>query len=525
MRKKHLLHGIPLLLIILVISCNIPIASRYPYPITDLELRQTLEAQFATSESSQENLAQITQTPSDSGTINRTVTTAPGGTIFSTPELSDYENPGDFFYYVARSGDTLDAIAKRFNVEPEEITSPEPMHPGIFLTPGQQLVIPNTIDETLPSDLLLPDSEVVYSAVTINFDIGRFIEESGGYLSDYEETVDGQIITGTEIVKRVAIETSVNPMVLLAFLEYRSQWVTSQPSDSKPIEYPIGFRVPGYKGLYKELLLTSTHLSVGYYGWRAGDLTEIEFPDHSTARLNPTLNAGTVALMHIMALFYQPARWMEVLYAENNFNTHYLSLFGDPWGRADQVGPLFPAGLEQPTLELPFSPGERWSLTGGPHHSWNSGSPRGALDFSPVTGEARCTVSKAWVTSSTAGIVVRADNNVVVIDVDGDGYEQTGWTIVYLHIADKDMISTGNWVDTDEPIGHPSCEGGRSTGTHVHIARKYNGEWLFSDGPLPFIMSGWTVRAGERNYQGELIKGEKIIYSNPNGNQSSIIVR
>jgi len=525
MRNKHIIHGILLLLIILVISCNIPIASRYSYPITDLELRQTLEAQFGTNESSQDKSAQITQTPYDHVTVNHTSTTTPIGTIITTPGLSDYENPGEYYYYAAQSGDTLDAIAKRFNVEPYEITSPEPLRPGFFLSPGQQLAIPNTLNETLPANLLLPDSEVVYSIATINFDVGEFIEKSGGYLRDYEETVDGDIVSGTDIVERVAIETSVNPMFLLAFLEHRSQWVTSQPSGARPIEYPIGFRVPGYKGLYKELLLTSTHLSAGYYGWRTGNLTEIEFPDQSSARLNPTLNAGSVALLHLMALFYQPDMWKDVLYAENNFNTLYISLFGDPWSRAEKAGPIFPVGLEQPTLELPFPPGERWSLTGGPHHSWNSGNPRGALDFSPVTREARCAVSKAWVTSSTAGIVVRAENNVVVIDVDGDGYEQSGWTIVYLHIADKEMVSTGTWLDADEPIGHPSCEGGRSTGTHVHIARKYNGEWLFSDSPLPFILSGWQVRVGERNYQGELIKGEKIIYSNPNGNQSSIIVR
>jgi hypothetical protein len=46
-----------------------------------------------------------------------------------------------------------------------------------------------------------------------------------------------------------------------------------------------------------------------------------------------------------------------------------------------------------------------------------------------------CHESYAWVVASVPGLVVRSDNGVVVIDMDGDGYEQTGWTLLYLHIA------------------------------------------------------------------------------------------
>ena len=176
-------------------------------------------------------------------------------------------------------------------------------------------------------------------------------------------------------------------------------------------------------------------------------------------------------------------------------------------------------------MELPFTQGELWSLTGGPHYSWNTGSPRGALDFAPVTGEPACAVSRAWVLASAPGKIVRSANNVVVIDLDGDGYEQTGWNIVYVHIAEQDRISQGEQVELDSPIGHPSCERGRVTGTHVHIARKYNGEWLFSDERLPFVLSGWEVRVGPRNYQGELFKDGQTVSADSAGRSSSSIMR
>ncbi|HLA97527.1 MAG TPA: hypothetical protein VJL34_03665, partial [Anaerolineales bacterium] len=203
----------------------------------------------------------------------------------------------------------------------------------------------------------------------------------------------------------------------------------------------------------------------------------------------------------------------------------YLRMFGDPWERALALGDLLPANLSQPTLELPFLPGERWSLTAGPHTSWNAGTPRGALDFSPVTGEPVCAVSRAWATAAAPGIVARAERNAVALDLDGDGSEATGWVLVYLHLAQQDLIPAGGVVAQDEPLGHPSCEGGRATGKHVHLARKYNGEWLPADGPVPFVLSGWRAVAAAANYQGELVKGEQVVSSSSSGSRISVIVR
>jgi hypothetical protein len=200
-------------------------------------------------------------------------------------------------------------------------------------------------------------------------------------------------------------------------------------------------------------------------------------------------------------------------------------MFGDPWARAATVEPLIPAGLTQPTLELPFMPGERWSFTGGPHFSWNTGSPRGALDFSPVTGEPVCVVSAAWSTAAAPGLVVRSAYNVLALDLDGDGNEGSGWVLVYVHLADLERAVAGTQAALDDPLGHPSCERGKTTGKHTHLARKYNGEWLQADGAVPFVLSGWEARSGAKNYQGELVNGKQVVTAHPGGVQSSVIVR
>ena len=73
------------------------------------------------------------------------------------------------------------------------------------------------------------------------------------------------------------------------------------------------------------------------------------------------------------------------------------------------------------------------------------------------------------------------------------------------------MSNAGDEVNTGDRLGHPSCEGGISTGTHVHMARKYNGEWMTADGPTPFVLSGWAVHNGAAIYKGSLTKPGEIL--------------
>lgn len=508
---------------VILVGCNMPVAGRYPDTISDAELRQTISAQLDATHSligtdPVGTVESLTPTPIPADTPM-------GGASLQSPDNPDYANPGAAFNYRTRSGDTLEALSRRFNVAPQQINSPDPITETGMIPSGQELIIPNMDEEWLPSGLLLPDGEMINSRSSIGFDIEAYLISADGFVNTYQEAVNGQNLSGAQIIERISDEASINPRLLIAFLEYRSGWVRSQTVSSESLDHPIGFRVPGYEGLYLELVLTGTHLNSGYYGWRDGSLTNLRFSDGSQAQPHPTINAGTAAVQNLFAKFYRKESWQENLYAAGNFSELYADMFGDPWSRVDQADPIFPEGLTQPGLELPFKPGERWSMTGGPHYSWNTGSPRGAIDFAPVTGEPACAVSRAWVLASASGNVVRSQNNVVVIDLDGDGHEQTGWNIVYVHIAEQDSISQAENVDTDHPIGHPSCERGRVTGTHVHIARKYNGEWLFADERLPFVLSGWEVVVGPVNYQGQLVKDGQTVSASSSGNASSSIVR
>ena len=430
------------------------------------------------------------------------------------------------FTYWTQPGDTLPALARRFGVPEDQIVAPVSLPAAELLPAGLQLTIPNVLGQPPYPSAALPDSLVIYSATAAEFDIQAYVAQAGGYLSTYTQELDGEVLSGAQIVRRIALETSINPRLLLAFLEFRSGWVLGSPADPALVDYPIGFYVPEYQGLYLELSLVAKQLNIGYYGWRQGTLVELVFPDGSQVRISPGVNAGTAAVQTLTSKFYrQQVDWLNALYGARGLLWVYEQLFGDPWQAAAQIEPLFPAGLAAPGLELPFAPGERWSLTSGPHIAWTTGTPRGALDFAPITGEPACAVSVAWVTASAPGLVVRAERGVVALDLDGDGLEQTGWVLIYMHVAAQDRVPLGTWVETDDPLGHPSCEGGRATGTHVHLARKYNGEWVGAEGPFPLVLSGWVAHAGERLYEGTLEKDGQVVTAQPDGSYGSTIVR
>jgi LasA protease len=80
-----------------------------------------------------------------------------------------------------------------------------------------------------------------------------------------------------------------------------------------------------------------------------------------------------------------------------------------------------------------------------------------------------------------------------------------------MHIESRDRVQPGTYVFAGDRIGHPSCEGGVSNGTHVHLARRYNGEWIAADGPLPFNLDGWISSGTGTEYDGFLTRGSSQV--------------
>jgi LasA protease len=525
----HLGKAIALFIVInmLLSACGTPLWGSYdPYLTPTREAIRTISADPEFTPSS-------TLTPTAFGqTLLPTVQTPIAIPSTSTPTpVPVTKVPGSVLPYTSQSGDSLNVVAIHFGIQPADIKASVPLSETGFINPGTLLLLPANFPQgtKTPSIKIIPDSELVDSPSTVGFDIEAYVNAAGGKLSNYTDYLtDAGTISGAEDVRRISLGSSISPRLVLALIQYYTGWVQGQPKpgldESKLFGYHNPSYDPKYPSLYQPMRLVIQDLLTGYYGWRAGKLDELVFPDGSRLRIAPDLNAGTVALQYFFSRHLNQADWQQVIEPESGFMALYKSMFGDPWVRANELGPLFPPNLIQPTFTLPFDVGVPWTLTGGPHPAWEAESAWGALDFAPPASVSGCFTSDAWVVAVATGQIVRSESSYVVLDLDGDGFEQTGWVMIYQHVATKDRIPAGTRVSTGDHIGHPSCEGG-ATGTHVHIARKYNGEWVAAGAPLPFVLSGWTAHAGNIPYVGTLTKGDKLVTASQVSEHQSQIIR
>lgn len=431
-------------------------------------------------------------------------------------------DPGTLVDYTAQSGDTLPALASHFNTTEAEIRTANPILPKEVTTlpPGLPMKIPIYYVALWGNPYqILPDSLFVDGPAQTGFDTAAFVNSQPGWLKNYTAFAGEKNRTGGEVVDYVAITYSVSPRLLLALAEYQAGALTNPTLPEELATYPLGYRDRVHAGLYIQLVWAANTLNNGYYRWREGTLKTIYRLDGSLEHPDPWQNAATVALQNYFSLLLPVPEYQKAIYSEG-FAKTYAILFGSPWS-SDQ--PHIEGSLHQPALTFPFQANKTWAFTGGPHAAWGEGDPLAALDFAPPTSVGGCGSTTEFATAVAPGEIVRTDKAVALLDLDGDGNERTGWVILYLHLASQDMIRQGVMVKTGDPIGHPSCEGGIATGTHVHIARKYNGEWIPADGALPFNLSGWVATNGSSAYQGYLVKFGKTITASESSSSASLV--
>ena len=422
--------------------------------------------------------------------------------------------------YTVQEGDYPSSIAEQFGITTDELLAANNLSSDAVIFPGDSMLVPvlntptassagSANGQLASSDYfkILPDSELVFGPLSGLVDVDAFIKNQDGFLAAFTQDVNGENLTGTQIVSRVARMYSINPRVLLALLEYQAQWVTnSTPSNSYN---PVGFVDDFHQGLFRQLTWSADMLNQGFYGWKKSQIQNWTLADGSQVVPQPGINAGTAAVQHLFAKLDNQDSWI-VDTGPDGFYATYTKLFGYPFDLA--IEPLVPTGLAQPVFSLPFPPSESWQFTGGPHAGWDQGSAWAALDFAPPGAPIGCAPSDAWNTAIVPGVIVRSENGAVVEDLDGDGLEQTGWTILYMHMESRDRVQVGTTVKTGDHIGHPSCEGGLADADHLHIARRYNGVWIEAADPrFPVVLGGYTTTGGEIEYDGWLKGNGKTI--------------
>jgi len=418
--------------------------------------------------------------------------------------------PGQLVDYIAQTGDTLPALAARFNTTEKEIRAANPIIPSDATTmpPGMPMKMPIYYQPFWSSPYqILPDNLFVNGPAQVGFDTSAFVDSQPGWLKNYSFFVGDKTERGGELIDGIASDYSISPRLLLAIIEYDCKALSDPTTPENDDAYFLDYANPLDRGLYRQLLWLANQLNNWYYSARVGMLTQWDLQDGRMERPDPWQNAASITFQYYFSQILPVPEYQMAISGEGLAKT-YLQLFGDPW---KNVQPHIPGSLVQPDLRFPFPTGHTWAFTGGPHTGWGDGEPFAAVDFAPPSVAGGCEPSNDWAVAVADGVIVRTGDASAVLDLDGDGHEQTGWTIFYLHLQNGSIVPVGTRLKAGDPIGHPSCEGGRATGTHVHIARKYNGEWLLAGGVLAFNLEGWVVQRGANAYDGTMVRNDRTI--------------
>ena len=178
-----------------------------------------------------------------------------------------------------------------------------------IISAGVVLNIPPAQTGPIPgsSFKIIPDSELVYGPASVGFDLDAFLKSKGGYLADYFQDVNGEYLSGSQIIMRVAQNYSVNPRLLLALMEYRSGWVTNPvPSN---IDYPLGNYEAFYAGLYRQTAWAADNLNRGYYLWRANAVSNLLLATALMSLLTPPSMPGRWRVQYFFSKFNDRANW------------------------------------------------------------------------------------------------------------------------------------------------------------------------------------------------------------------------
>ncbi len=441
-------------------------------------------------------------------------------TLLPTREIFE---PGQLVDYSIQDGDTISALAVRFNTTVPEILEANPIIPQSTTTlpPGMPVKIPIYYRPLWGSAYqIIPNSLYVNGPAQKDFNTIQFVEDQPGWLKDYSIYAYGGWRSGGELVDYIATSYSVSPRLILAILEYRAEALSNSIRPSNVDSNLLGHYQEFFGNLYYQLLWLADTLNNGYYQFLDGKLVSQELLTGELEYFDPWQNAATVSLKHYFASILPADAYYHAV-AHDGFAATYRKLFGEVW--PDTHEPIMPGSLQQPDLMLPFVAGKSWSFTGAPHPVWGEENPWAAIDFAPPSDLSGCAASIEWATAVADGLIVRAEPGLAILDLDGDGDERTGWAILYLHLSSSDAAPQGKQMKAGDVIGHPSCERGRATGTHIHIARKYNGQWVPADGIIPFSLEGWITHSAGRPYQGSLTKQNQSVKACSCGDQYSQI--
>jgi hypothetical protein len=391
---------------------------------------------------------------------------------------------------------------------------------GIFspFSASQPLVMSQSV--AIEMDVL-PVNAFVFSSEAYNFDTNLFLQQQPGPLKNLSITIGSETYSVGQLLSNYATGNSLNPKMLLAYLE-TSQKLLSNPSAS--IVNLAGN--PDVKGFEPQLQWLVRALSDAFYKYDSSKPGNYTFRDGSKVAVPVGTKAPSFALFSVLASISTNFTTWQSYVTATGYSKIYRAYFGKPVADIITITPQ----SAHPGLKFPWTAGETWYLTSGPHYDGGGYDPPfNAVDFAPARAynvAEICTNTLGKVTQRSTKPLRAPHSGKIIASVGYPNYhiildynDGSGWQIRLNHVAPTGRVANGVSVNQGDIIGYPSSCGAAS-GVHTHFVTLQSGILQLINGT---IISGWTIRAASCvtgcGYQGWL---EKAGWPNVNVNDGVV---
>ncbi|NOU52749.1 M23 family metallopeptidase [Pseudoalteromonas sp. JBTF-M23] len=322
---------------------------------------------------------------------------------------------------------------------------------------------------TLPlhSIQIVNEQAFLFSDNLQNFDLENFLLSYAPHLVEKKE-----------VILHWAGYSSINPKLLLAMMESQSQILSSPDKQNLFMPFASLSTKIGFDNQVKDISLS---LSKRYYAYQ-------KYREENESSNQLTSNASTVALL---SLFQKQSAGLNELLEqyERLFANESLKLTADTQVKPQSIQPQ--ANF---TMQLPWPSGYAW-YSGGAHSNTGSGYPYSSLDFN--NGSGGWGSNTPWVQASHGGTVTRYSSCSIRV-THPSGYATQYYHMDNLQYRSGDVISSGAWLGRYANNKNQAlCQGGSSSGPHVHFSLLSNGRFISLHN---WYISGYRVDVGNWNY-------------------------